>query len=341
MIKVLIIDDSAIVCKVLNGILSEAEDIEVIGSASDPYEARAMIVDHKPDVITLDIEMPRMDGTSFLKILMKHYPIPTVMISSLTKEGAEITLQALELGAVDFLAKPVLSKENIAEISLELIDKIYAASKVDIGKISNRVQNEGSLTLPDLFMTDKIIAIGASIGGTNALRNLLSAMPSNSPPILVTQHMTAGFTKSFAKRLDSICKVEVREAKMNDQLKRGVCLIAPGSGHMRLKKVAGKDVVDISDEELICGHRPSVEVLFESMANVAKKRGIGIMLTGMGSDGANAMLAMKNNGGYNIAQDEATSLVFGMPKEAIKLGGVDQVAPLDKIGELVIKQLIG
>lgn len=335
-IRVLIVDDSSIVRQVLTKALSSDPDIEVVGSAPDPFIARDKIVELKPDVITLDVEMPRMDGVTFLRKLMKHFPLPVVMVSSLTQKGAETTLEALDAGAVEIVAKPVMEKHNLAEITEELIEKVKAAARAKIRPINS---HPAVIRPPITSMsatTNKVVAIGASTGGTEALKNVLSRMPPNSPGIVVVQHMPETFTKAFADRLNALSTISVKEASDGDSVIPGVCLIAHGSKHMLLRRSGARYYVEVKDGPLMCRHRPSVEVLFNSVAKTAGKNSIGVIMTGMGSDGAQGMLNMKQAGASTIAQDEESCVVFGMPKEAIKLGGVDKIVPLSRIPETIL-----
>lgn len=342
-IKVFVVDDSAIIRKLLTKIISSDSGLEVSGTAPDPFIARDKIVKLKPDVLTLDVEMPKMDGITFLGKIMRHYPIPSIIFSSLTPKGCDTAIKAMELGAIDVMLKPSLDlATGINDMAIELIDKIKAASKVNmtslkaansatpIHKISAaKVQVVDNTAMMDT--TYKILAIGASTGGTDALRRVLMAMPRNSPGILIVQHMPEHFTKAFAARLSSLCKIDVAEAKSNDTVRPGLALLAPGSHHMVLKRSGARYFVDINDGPLVNRHRPSVDVLFESVAKVAGKNAVGAIMTGMGGDGAKGTLAMKQAGAKTIAQNEQTSVVFGMPKEAIKLNAVDKVVPLDKV----------
>jgi two-component system chemotaxis response regulator CheB len=338
-IRVLIVDDSSIVRQVLTKALSSDPDIEVVGSAADPFIARDKIIELKPDVITLDVEMPRMDGVTFLRKLMKHFPLPVVMVSSLTQKGAETTLEALEAGAVEIVAKPVMEKHNLAEITEELVEKVKAASRAKIRPITAH----SAVTRPALTSmsatTNKVVAIGASTGGTEALKDVLSRMPINSPGILVVQHMPETFTKAFADRLNSVSTITVKEASDGDSVIPGQCLIANGSKHMILRRSGARYYVEVKDGPLICRHRPSVEALFNSVAKTAGKNSIGVIMTGMGNDGAQGLFNMKQAGASTIAQDEESCVVFGMPKEAIKLGGVDKVVPLGRIPETILSFL--
>jgi len=338
-IRVLIVDDSSIVRQVLTKALSSDPDIEVVGSAPDPFIARDKIIELKPDVITLDVEMPRMDGVTFLRKLMKHFPLPVVMVSSLTQKGAETTLEAMEAGAVEIVAKPVMEKHNLAEITEELIEKVKAAARAKIKPITSH----SAVTRPALTSmsatTNKVVAIGASTGGTEALKEVLSRMPVNSPGIVVVQHMPETFTKAFADRLNAASTISVREAVDGDSVIPGLCLVANGSKHMLLRRSGSRYYVEVKDGPYMCRHRPSVEMLFNSVAKTAGKNSIGVIMTGMGNDGAQGMLNMKQAGASTIAQDEESCVVFGMPKEAIKLGGVDKVVPLGRIPETILSFL--
>lgn len=340
-IKVLIVDDSEIVRNVFSTVLSRDPAIQVIGEAADPYEARDKIVSLKPNVVILDIHMPRMDGITFLKKIMKHFPLPVIMVSGISDKNAAITLKALGAGAVEFIAKPAHGNaKELNYFSLQLIDKIKAAAKAKIGtKIFLESQN--IQVFPDRMVrsNSKIIVIGASTGGTEALRLVLRRMPPNSPPILVVQHMPENFTRAFANSLNDLCAIEVREAKNRDNVQTGLALIAPGNWHMKLKRAGVSYFVCIEQTELINHHRPSVEVLFNSVAKQAGSNAIGVQMTGMGSDGAQGLLNMKNCGAKTIAQDETSCVVFGMPKEAIMLGAVDRVSPLNNIAENILSML--
>ncbi|PJA26724.1 MAG: chemotaxis response regulator protein-glutamate methylesterase [candidate division Zixibacteria bacterium CG_4_9_14_3_um_filter_46_8] len=331
-VKVLIVDDSAVVRKIFSAELARDPEIEVVGTAPDPYVARDKIVSLKPDVITLDVEMPRMDGIAFLRKLMKYYPIPAVVVSSLTARGGDLAMEALDAGAVEVMCKPG-SAYSVSDMSIELIEKIKAAAKVNLAKkpatINAVIHNHQKLSLTRT--TEKVVAIGASTGGTQALQLLLSALPADTAGIVIVQHMPENFTRSFAERLNQTCPMEVQEAKDGDSVIPGKALIAPGNYHMMLNRSGAKYHVLVKKGPLINRHRPSVEVLFKSVAKYAGANAIGIILTGMGSDGAQGILEMKQNGAYTIAQDEYTSVVFGMPKEAIKIGAIDSIQPLDNI----------
>jgi two-component system chemotaxis response regulator CheB len=338
MIKVLIIDDSAVVRQVLSSELSKAPDIEVIGTASDPYFAQDKINTLKPDVITLDIEMPRMDGLTFLKKLMAQVPIPTIIVSSLSQKSSGIALEALAYGAFDVICKPGAAY-TVGDISSILIDQIRAASKVNINKLRSIIAGSPS-KVPSASLTvttNKILAIGASTGGTTAIEQVLLSMPSNAPPIVIVQHMPEKFTKAFADRLNKVCDIEVREASNNDSVIPGRALLAPGNHHMILKRSGARYYVVLKDTPRVFHQRPSVEVLFNSVAMYAGQNAVGLLLTGMGTDGANGLLSMRQAGAVTIAQDEKSSVVWGMPGEAVNIGAVDFVLPLDKIASTVIQ----
>jgi len=337
-IRVLIVDDSAVVRKIFTEELSRDPAIEVVGTAPDPYVARDKIVAMKPDVVTLDIEMPRMDGITFLRKLMRYYPIPVIIVSSLTPQGGNLALEALEIGAVDVMCKPGAAY-TVGDMSIDLIDKIKAAARVRM-----RGQNtpppaasEPSQRLSLTRTTQKVVAIGASTGGTEALRVVLEQYPANAPGTLVVQHMPEHFTRSFAERLNSLCAVEVKEAEDGDSIGPGRVLIAPGNKHLMLRRSGALYCAQVKTGPLVCRHRPSVEVLFNSVARYAGSNAIGVILTGMGNDGATGLLNMKQSGAVTVAQDEQSCVVFGMPKEAIKQGGVDHIDSLSKIPERILK----
>ncbi len=341
-IRVLIVDDSALMRQILTTLLSGDPEIEVIGTAPDPYIARDKIKALNPDVLTLDVEMPRMDGLTFLEKLMAARPMPVIMVSSLTEAGCETTLRALELGAVDFFTKPKLDmKEGMEEQVEALVAKVKGAARARIaarsprpGGMENKPRPLGSLAM--IKTTDTIIAIGASTGGTEAIRELLEVLPSNTPPILITQHMPERFTKTFADRLNKLCKITVKEAEDGESVLPGHALIAPGNYHMELVRSGARYQVRVNQDPPVNRHRPSVDVMFRSVARYAGANAVGVILTGMGGDGAAGMLEMKKSGASTIAQNEASCVVFGMPKEAIKLGGVDKVLPLAEIPEEVL-----
>lgn len=341
-IKVLIVDDSALVRQTLSGILSSDPDIEVIGMAQDPIVAVQKISEQVPDVITLDVEMPRMDGITFLQKIMSQHPIPVVMCSSLAEEGNETTLKALEYGAVDIITKPKMgTKQFIEESRIRICDSVKAAAAAHlrpiraIREVSPKYTADVMIEPPNakamIQTTEKIVAVGASTGGTEALSVFLQMLPADTPGIVIVQHMPENFTAAFAKRLDSICRVTVKEAENNDSVVRGHVLIAPGNKHTLLKRSGARYYVEVKDGPLVSRHRPSVDVLFRTAARYAGKNAVGVILTGMGDDGARGMKEMHDAGAATIAQDEATCVVFGMPNEAIKTGGVDKILPLEKI----------
>jgi len=341
-IKVLIVDDSAVVRQALQSVLESDPHIEVIGTANDPFVAAQRMKDQIPDVITLDVEMPRMDGLTFLQKIMSQHPIPVVMCSSLVENGSETLMKALEYGAVEIIQKPTLgTRQFLEESQVRICDAVKAAAQSRPRQVTPRRKIEPKLTADAVLSkpkseamvrtTEKIIAVGASTGGTEALRVFLEQFPMDSPGIVVVQHMPENFTSGFAKRLDSLCQMSVKEAENNDTVVRGRVLIAPGNKHMLLKRSGARYYVEIKDGPLVSRHRPSVDVLFRSAARYAGKNTVGVILTGMGDDGAKGMKEMKESGAINIAQDEATCVVFGMPNEAIKAGAVDHVMPLESI----------
>ncbi|SFV08323.1 protein-glutamate methylesterase/protein-glutamine glutaminase [Pseudoduganella namucuonensis] len=343
--KVLIVDDSALIRSVMTEIINSQPDMQVVGVAPDPLVARELIKQTNPDVLTLDVEMPKMDGLDFLEKLMRLRPMPVVMVSSLTERGSEITMRALELGAVDFVTKPKISIQSGMREYAELIaDKIRAAAKARIrARTLPQAGAEGQGQLPQLrnplMSSEKLIIIGASTGGTEAIREFLMQMPSDCPGILITQHMPEGFTRSFAKRLDSLCKIAVMEAAGNERVLPGHAYIAPGHSHLTLTRSGANYMTKIDQGEPVNRHRPSVDVLFRSAAQYAGKNAVGVILTGMGKDGAAGMLEMKNAGAYNFAQDEASCVVFGMPREAIAVGGTHEVGPLQSLPGMVLGHL--
>lgn len=340
MIRVLVIDDSAVVRKILSEELSRFSDIDVVGTAMDPYVARERIAQLNPDVLTLDIEMPRMDGLSFLAKLMKHRPIPTVVVSSVTPEDSENALRALQLGAVEVIPKPG-SQFSVPDVGRDLVRAVRAAASANLNA---RKTWDVPVTLAPMIQgistTHKIVAIGASTGGTRAIEEVLKRLPSNVPGTLVVQHMPKGFTASYAERLNRICPQEVREAKHHDIVVPGQVLIAPGGKHMTLVRSGARYQIEVKDGPPVHHHRPSVDVLFRSVAKNAGSNAIGVILTGMGSDGAKGLLHMQTAGARTIAQDEATSVVFGMPGSAIDLGAADEIAPLYEISQ-TISELLG
>ncbi|HTF21842.1 MAG TPA: chemotaxis response regulator protein-glutamate methylesterase [Chryseolinea sp.] len=342
-IKVLVIDDSALVRQTLTEIIDSDAQLEVVGTAGDPYFAAQKIKSFIPDVITLDVEMPRMDGLTFLKSLMAQYPIPVVIVSSLTQNGSQLALRALDLGAVEIVAKSEIrnTKEHLEESRIRITDAIKAAHMVPMKRKplsmekpdQSRVSKAESLALNTSIdqTTDKVIAIGASTGGTEALRFFLRQVPANLPGILITQHMPPGFTKSFADQLNTMCEVTVKEAADGERVMRGHAYIAPGGKHMELYRSGAKYYIRVRGGELVNRHKPSVEVLFNSVAEHAGQNAVGIIMTGMGRDGAEGLLHMKEAGAKTIAQDEKSCVVFGMPKEAIKIGAANQVLSLEDI----------
>lgn len=336
-IKVLIIDDSAMIRKVFEQELSKDPEIEVVGTAPDPFVGRDKIVYLKPDVITLDIEMPRMDGLTFLEKLMKHYPLPVVVVSSLAKKGGEVALKAMELGAVEVLSKPGTAY-SVGDMSEQLIEKVKAAAKVKVFKTTDSPSGASSAGTASISVktTNKIIAIGASTGGTDALREVISKLPENAPPVVVVQHMPQNFTKAFADRLNEICQVEVKEATHGEYLAKGKVLIAPGNQHMEIRRSGINYYVHLFDGPMVFHQRPAVEVLFNSVAKYAGQNAVGAILTGMGKDGALGLLNMRKAGANTVAQDEKTSIVFGMPKEAIELGAAQVIKPLGQIAQTIL-----
>ncbi|HKW97090.1 MAG TPA: chemotaxis response regulator protein-glutamate methylesterase [Bryobacteraceae bacterium] len=342
-IRVLVIDDSAIVRKILTEALSAEPDIEVIGTAPDPYVARDKILSLKPDVLTLDIEMPRMDGVTFLKKLMPSHPMPVIVISSLGQSSCRAALQALEAGAVEVLAKPG-GPYSVGELRLSLAGKIRAAAVARLRRPSVRREVAPpavarSAAAPRALNPETVVAIGASTGGTEAIADVLVDMPAESPGIVITQHIPANFSRAFAERLNRICQVEVKEAVDGDEVRPGLALVAPGDFHMVLRKSGARRWVAVKDGPRVCYQRPSVDVMFHSVAETAGASAIGVLLTGMGSDGANGMLEMKRAGALTIAQDEDTCVVFGMPREAIRLQAADRVLPLPRIAGAIVGAL--
>jgi two-component system chemotaxis response regulator CheB len=333
---VLIVDDSAVVRQLITQALAHDPQIEVVGTAPDPYVARDKIVSLNPDVVTLDIEMPRMDGLTFLRKLMQHRPLPVIVISSLTQRGSEMALEALSCGAVGVLAKPSVP-HALGEMSAQLIENIKAAAEATVrpaAQITKPVQAKSPLALA--ATTDKVIAIGASTGGTRAIEEVLTSLPANSPGIVIVQHMPEGFTKAFAERLNSICAIEVREAQDGDSVLRGRALIAAGNFHMLLRRNGARYFVEVKDGPEVSRHRPSVDVLFRSVARYAGKNAVGVILTGMGADGARGLLEMRQAGAVTIGQDEASCVVYGMPREAARLGAVERCVSLEKVAETML-----
>lgn len=339
-IRVLIVDDSPTVQSVLTSILSEDADIEVVGAASDPFEAKDLILEVSPDVITLDVEMPRMDGITFLKRLMSFRPLPVIMISSYTRENSRRTLEALGAGAVDFVAKPTEDvKTGLEELKHEITTKIKAAAQAKVKPSILFEKPEKPLPAAAIEPSDKVIAIGASTGGTRAIQRVLGSMPSNMNGIVIVQHMPARFTKTFAQNLDAMCDMDVKEAEDGDRVDRGKVLVAPGGWHIEVAMDQNGYYVRLQNGQPVNYQRPSVDVLFHSVAETAGGDAMGILLTGMGSDGSDGLLAMKKGGAFTIAQDEATSVVFGMPGSAIERGAAEVVAALDDITRVILSAL--
>jgi two-component system chemotaxis response regulator CheB len=353
-VRVLVVDDSASVRQTMVDILSSDPQIEVIGVAPDPFVAARKIAEEVPDVITLDVEMPRMDGITFLQKLMAQRPVPVVMCSSLTEAGSETLLQALEAGAVDIILKPKIgAADHLAEIRDNICEVVKGAARARVGNprpvgarrvgATERFTADAVLPPPSAGRamartTEMVVCIGASTGGTEALREVLAELPANAPGIVIVQHMPERFTAAFAKRLNTLCDVEVKEAVHGDPVLRGHVLIAPGGRHMMLERQGARYQVAVRDGPLVSRHRPSVDVLFRSAARSAGSNAIGVIMTGMGDDGARGLQEMKAAGAATVAQDEASSIVFGMPKEAIARGGVDKVVPLERIAGEIVRQ---
>jgi two-component system chemotaxis response regulator CheB len=340
--KVLVVDDSALVRKVLGEEISKFPDFSVVGSAIDPYDAREKIFQLNPDILTLDLEMPRMDGLSFLSRLMKFHPMPVVVVSSQAQEGSRAAMAALQLGAVGIVPKPG-SQFSIPDVAHNLVHALRAAATVTMEKLQSSISDSGpDTTIPPIRLlktTHKVIAIGASTGGTQAIEAVMREMPADSPGTIIVQHMPQAFTKAFADRLNKICLMEVREAHDCDDITPGNALIAPGDKHMVLVKNGARYQVRIKDGPRVHFQRPSVDVLFQSVALNSGQNAIGVILTGMGSDGAKGMLAMHAHGAHTIAQDEKSCVIYGMPKEAVELGGVDEVLPLSQIAGAILTKI--
>ncbi len=336
-VRVLVVDDSAVARQIFSRELARDGEIEVLGSAPDPYVARDMIVELKPDVITLDVEMPRMDGLTFLRKLMQHYPLPVVIVSSLTSAGGELAMEALESGAVDVMHKPQ-SAYAVDDVAIQLADKVKAAARVRVAKREPGAAGHRPVQRLSLAQTtNKVVAIGASTGGTQALQEVLTALPANAPGIVIVQHMPEHFTRAFADRLNTLCAIEVKEAESGDSVIPGRALIAPGNYHMLLRRSGARYLVEVKDGPLVTRHRPSVDVLFRSVARTAGANAVGVIMTGMGGDGSTGMLEMKQQGAYNIAQDEKSCVVYGMPREAVEIGAVDQIEPLDRLAAAMLR----
>jgi two-component system chemotaxis response regulator CheB len=349
-IRVLVVDDSALVRSLVAEIINRERDMECVGTANDPLIAREMIRELNPDVLTLDIEMPKMDGIDFLGRLMRLRPMPVVMISTLTERGADVTMRALELGAVDFVAKPRIGLvDGINDLAGQIVDKVRVAASAHIRRVVATNLNTGDagvfprsqIQSIGRISTEKLICIGASTGGTEAIKEVLVHMPADSPGIAITQHMPPGFTTSFAARLNGLCQITVQEAVHGARILPGHAYIAPGGKQFRVDRSGANYICVVEDGELVNRHKPSVEVLFKSVARVVGPNAFGIMLTGMGNDGAKAMKEMKDAGSYNYVQDEASCIVFGMPREAILHGAADEVLPLCGIAGALLKKLSG
>ena len=347
-IRVLVVDDSSLVRQTLSEILSSDPDLEVMGTAADPYLAAAMIQQEIPDVMTLDVEMPKMDGITFLQKIMSQRPIPVVICSSLAEEGSEVVLKALEYGAMDIITKPRIgTKHFLEEAKIRICDTVKAAALARphrtalVHKVAPKLTADAVISKAPvqtwLRTTEKIVVIGASTGGTEALRVFLEALPSDTPGMVIVQHMPEHFTATFARRLDQECRISVKEAEDNDTVIRGRALIAPGNLHTLLKRSGARYYVQVQDGPLVSRHRPSVDVLFRSAARYAGRNALGVIMTGMGDDGASGICELKEAGAYTIAQDEATCVVFGMPQEAIKRGGIQKVLPLEEIAGAVLR----
>ena len=349
--RVIVVDDSALVRSLLSAIIDRQSDMECVGAAADPLIAREMIRTLDPDVITLDVEMPRMDGIDFLAMLMRLRPTPVVMVSTLTERGAEVTLRALELGAIDFVAKPKIGvADGLQLLAQEITDKVRIASKARLRKPTPSAPGStagGAAAAPPAppvaslgrLSTEKIVFIGASTGGTEATKEVLMHLPPDFPAVAITQHMPPGFTKSYAARLDGLCRIRVAEARDGERFLPGHAYIAPGGLHLSVERSGANYIARVQETEPVNRHRPSVEVLFRSAARVVGPNALGVMLTGMGSDGAQAMKEMRDAGSYNIVQDEASCVVFGMPREAIAAGAAHEVLPLAKIAPKLIERL--
>lgn len=351
-IRVVVVDDSALVRSLLAEIINRQPDMECVGTANDPLIAREMIRELNPDVITLDIEMPKMDGIEFLGRLMRLRPMPVVMISTLTERGAEVTMRALEMGAVDFVAKPRIGVvDGINDLSGQIVDKVRVAAQAHVRRIgaapvagvTPAVAGAAPVRTAPIgrLSTEKLICIGASTGGTEAIKEILIQMPADSPGIVITQHMPPGFTTSFAARLNGLCQISVKEAANGERVLPGHAYIAPGGKQFRIDKSGANYQCVVEDGETVNRHKPSVEVLFKSAARVVGRNAFGIMLTGMGNDGAKAMKEMRDSGSYNYVQDEASCVVFGMPREAILHGAADEVLPLTAIAPALLSRLSG
>jgi two-component system, chemotaxis family, protein-glutamate methylesterase/glutaminase len=343
-IRVLCVDDSALIRQVMAEIINSQSDMEVVGVAADPLIARDQVKALNPDVLTLDVEMPRMDGLEFLEKLMRLRPMPVVMVSSLTERGSEIAMRALELGAVDFVTKPRLGmRDGLLQYAQEIGDKIRAAACARLRRPVRGPQPpappaEAALRQP-FVSTEKLIVVGASTGGTEAIRQVLEPLPADCCAILIAQHMPPGFTRSFAQRLDGLCRIHVKEAEHGERVLPGYAYIAPGGQHLSLARSGANYVAHLDQEPPVNRHRPSIDVLFDSVARNGGRNAVGVLLTGMGKDGAAGLLRMKQAGAHTFAQDEASSIVFGMPREAILLGAADEVHPVQEMARAVLAHL--
>ncbi|MCC8381584.1 MULTISPECIES: protein-glutamate methylesterase/protein-glutamine glutaminase [Xenorhabdus] len=339
-ITVLCVDDSALMRQIMREIINSHPDMEVVDCAPDPFVARDLIKKHNPQVLTLDVEMPRMDGIDFLEKLMRLRPMPVVMVSSLTGKGSEITLKALELGAVDFVTKPQLGiREGMLAYSELIAEKIRAAAQAKVSTMKPVEKIDAPLSFKPLLSSEKLIAVGASTGGTEAIKNLLQPLPVTSPALLITQHMPSGFTRSFAERLNKLSQITVKEAEDGERVLPGHAYIAPGDRHMELCRSGANYQIMTSSAPPVNRHRPSVDVLFRSVAKYAGRNAVGVILTGMGSDGAAGLLEMKKAGAYTLAQSETSCVVFGMPRAAIQLGAVDDVMDLQKLSRTMLAKI--
>ena len=339
--RVVVVDDSALVRSLLAEIINRQDDMQCVGAAADPLVAREMIRSLDPDVITLDVEMPRMDGIEFLSRLMRLRPMPVVMVSTLTERGAEVTLRALELGAIDFVAKPKIGvADGLQLLADDITSKVRIAARARFRRPVARDPAQAlHITALGRLSTEKLIFIGASTGGTEATKEVLLGLPADAPAVMITQHMPPGFTRSYAARLDGLCRISVKEATDGERVLPGHAYIAPGGMHLSVARSGANYIARVADGDLVNRHKPSVEVLFLSAARVAGPNALGVMLTGMGADGANAMRVLRDAGSWNVAQDEATCVVFGMPKEAIAAGAVHEVLPLGAIAPRILAQL--
>ena len=345
-VRVIVVDDSALVRNILSQGLGMDPAIEVVATAADPYMARDRIMKYRPDVLTLDVEMPRMDGVEFLRRLMPQYPLPVLMVSSVTQKGKQITLDALEAGAVDFVSKPTTDMaRGLNNMLMELRTKVKIASTVNVSHWKGKKLSfsKGVLTAPEALpeSTDKVIAIGASTGGTEAIKRVITRFPVTTPGVVIVQHMPAGFTRTFAERLNTLCPMQVKEAENGDRVMPGRILVAAGGVHMTIRRSGGVYYADCRTGEKVCGHCPSVEVLMHSVAKSVGANAVGVMLTGMGHDGADGMVAMRNAGARTIAQDEKSCVVFGMPKVAFERGGAETLTPLENIAPATMRLIWG